>query len=352
MLAAFAYVIGFLVVSLVEPFIDRVRVFGDTAFYVNVVQAIRHWDFSTLSPWHFWGLPYAAAAVSFVTSLSAWWAILLVSAASALGATYLLQRLWGGWVACFFIVLSLEWQQRALLGGAEPAFIFLVLCSFVAARRDRWLWAAFFAALATTVRPLGIFLLLAIGLVLLVQRRYRTVAAATAIGMAVGALYVLPFAIYYGDPLANLRFYQSNDWTSGSPLGLPFVALVRGAISVDLPWTSRIREGFWVAFYLVAVAAMFIRPRFREYARRYPIETVFTAFYLLFVFSYNSPVWTWVEFARYALPALPVALYAVEEFLPKDRRLVWALAPVSAALSAVSAMNARRVLSLVRALFR
>ena len=350
-LAAVVYILGFVVISLVEPFSERVRLFGDTVFYVGVVKAIRTWDFSTLTPWHFWGLPYAAAAISVVTSLSEWWSVLVVSLASALGATYLMQKLFGGWVACFFVLASLEWQQRALLGGSEPPFMLLILGAFWAARTSRWAWASLFAALATTVRPLGIFLLAAIAIALILKRDYRQVITAVTIGVAVGVLYVLPLIVYYGDPLANFRFYQRNDWAGSSPFGLPFVAMARGALSVDMPWTSRIREGLWVAFYVLAVGAMF-RTRFREYARRYPVEVSFTGFYLLFLFSYNSPFWSWVEFARYALPAFPVALYAVENYLPKDRRVLWILAPVTATFSAMSAMNARRVALIVRALFR
>jgi hypothetical protein len=81
------------------------------------------------------------------------------------------------------------------------------------------------------------------------------------------------------------------------------------------------------------------------------VEVLFAAAYMLFVFSYNSPFWAWGEFARYALPALPVALYALEEYLPRDRRLVWSLVPISAALSAISALNARRVLAIFRTRF-
>lgn len=350
-LAALACLIGFVVISVVEPFWDRVRAFGDSAFYVDIVRAIRRWDFSSLSPWHFWGLPYIVTGVAVVTSLSEWWSLLIVCISSALGATFLMHRLWGGWVAGYFLILSLEWQQRALLGGSEPLFVFFLLASFSSARRERWSLAALFASLATIVRPLGVFLLLAIGIVLLARKAYGKLAASTAIGVCVGAIYVLPLVVYFGDPFANFRFYQTNDWANGSPIGLPFVSIISGAISFEMPWTSRARAAFWILFYVVAAVAMLRHPRFRDYARRWPVEPLFAAFYLFFLFSYNSPVWAWVEFARYSLPALPIALYALDNYLPRDRRLLWALTPISAALSAVSAMNARRVLSILRSVF-
>lgn len=349
-LTVLAWVVGFVVINAIEPFWDRVRVFGDSPFYVDIARAIRNWDFSRISPWHFWGLPYLIAGVSLATTLSEWWSLLIVSVGSALGAVYLVHRLWGGWVAGYFLVLSVEWHQRMLLGGAEPLFVLLVLASFTAARRERWALGALLAALATIVRPVGLFLLISIGIVLLVRKEYRRLVEATAIGLLVGVVYVLPHVIYYGDPLANLRFYQSNDWAGGSPFGVPFVPIIQGALSFDVPWTTRIREGFWVVFYVVAAVVMLRRPQFRAYARRYPVEVLFTALAMLFAFSYNSPVWAWLEFARYSLPAFPVALFALEAYLPRDRRVVWALAPLCASLSAVSAMNARRVLSILRRL--
>jgi hypothetical protein len=350
-LAALIPLIGFIVIASVDPFWERVHVFGDSPFYVRIAVAIRRWEFTDVSPWHFWGLPYVMALVSLVTSLSEWWSLVIVSLAAGIGATYLVKRLWGGWVAAYFLVLSLEWQQRVLLGGAEPLFLLLLLASLLATRRDRWPLAALFAALATVVRPLGIFLLIAIGIVLLTRKEYRTLIACTLIGAVIGAVYLVPFVYYFGDVLANFRFYQSNDWGSGSPIGWPFVSIIKGALYFDLPWTSRARSGFWILFYILAVAAMIRRATFRAYARRYPVEALFAGAYILFAFSYNSSVWAWVEFARYALPALPIALYAVEAYLPHDRRIVWALAPVTGALSAMSAMNLRRILTIWRARF-
>jgi Gpi18-like mannosyltransferase len=350
-LAALIPLIGFLVIVSVDPFWERVHVFGDSPFYVRIAVAIRKWEFSDVSPWHFWGLPYVMAVVSLITSLSEWWSLVIVSLAAGVAATYLVKRLWGGWVAAYFLILSIEWQQRVLLGGAEPLFLLLLLASLLAVRRERWPLAALFAALATVVRPLGIFLLIALGIVLLARKEYRKLIACTAIGLLVGIIYLVPFVYYFGDVLANFRFYQTNDWGSASPIGWPFVSIIQGAISFDLPWTARARSGFWILFYILAVTAMIRRPAFREYARRYPAEALFAGAYILFAFSYNSSVWAWVEFARYALPALPIALFALEAYLPHDRRLVWALAPVTGALSAMSAMNVRRILTIWRARF-
>lgn len=350
-LAALIPLVGFLVIASVDPFWERVHVFGDSPFYVRIAVAIRNWEFSNVSPWHFWGLPYVMALISLTTSLSEWWSLIIVSLAAGIAATHLVKRLWGGWVAAYFLILSVEWQQRVLLGGAEPLFLLLLLASLLAVRRERWALAAVLAALATVVRPLGIFLLIAIGIVLLARKEYRKLAVCTGIGALIGVIYLIPFVYYFGDVLANFRFYQTNDWGSASPIGWPFVSIIQGAISFDLPWTARARSGFWIVFYVLAVVLMFRRPAFRVYARTYPVEVLFAGAYILFAFSYNSSVWAWVEFARYALPALPIALFAVEPYLPHDRRIVWALAPVTGALSAMSAMNVRRILTIWRARF-
>jgi len=54
------------------------------------------------------------------------------------------------------------------------------------------LLAALLGALAVTVRPLMIFVLMGIGLVLLYRRKFGALLAALAIGLAIGVLYALP----------------------------------------------------------------------------------------------------------------------------------------------------------------
>ena len=56
----------------------------------------------------------------------------------------------------------------------------LLFGSFLCIRRQRWVWAATLAALASVVRPLGVFALLSIGVILLFQRQYHRALACTA----------------------------------------------------------------------------------------------------------------------------------------------------------------------------
>src|SRR5215472_19110093 len=115
-------------------------------------------------------------------------------------------------MARLFAILSFDWLQRSYLGGSEPFFVALLFGAFWAVRRERWAPAAVLASCATVVRPLGIFALIGIGLVLVWRHDYRRFATATAIGIAVGVLYMLPLARHFGDPLATLNSYHSAEW--------------------------------------------------------------------------------------------------------------------------------------------
>jgi hypothetical protein len=127
-------------------------------------------------------------AFSFLTHTSYWTSILVLSMVCAFVSIALSDRLWGGWVAGVFAVCSRDWMERAVIEGAEPLFLELVFGSFLAARREKWALAAFLAAFRTVVRPMGIFALIAVGMVLLIRRDYRRFAAASSIGLVVGSI--------------------------------------------------------------------------------------------------------------------------------------------------------------------
>jgi len=52
---------------------------GDNGAYLRIATAIRTWDFSGVSPKLFWGLPYAIAALSFLTGMPGQTALLMIS---------------------------------------------------------------------------------------------------------------------------------------------------------------------------------------------------------------------------------------------------------------------------------
>lgn len=148
--------------------------FGDSSAYMTLASAIRRWNFGGLVVKQFWGLPYAMAALSTVTRISDRTALLTISVVASLVAVALTWKLWDGWIAGFFAVLNFDWLQRSYLGGSEPLFVALLFGSFLAVRKERWLLGALLASLASVVRPLGIFALLGVGVVLFIRREWRT----------------------------------------------------------------------------------------------------------------------------------------------------------------------------------
>jgi hypothetical protein len=335
--------------SLLTSYSALVNNFGDSLSYMFIARAIRTWDFHELVIKHFWGLPYFMAALSRITGVSDLAALLIISSASSLTAVLLAYRLWGGWVACVFAILNFDWYQRSFLGGSEPLFVALLFGSFLAIRRERWILAALLAALATITRPLGFFLLLGIGLTLLWQRQWRTLTLATAIGLLVGALYVTPLALYFHDPLATVHSYEWTRAAAAVPLfGIPFYAIIKGTILYAAPLSNLVLSFGWIFFVSAGIVAMIGTQSFRLYARKHVAEAIFAASYLLSLYCYNYPVYARGTFARFAIPVIPFVLIALGRWLPRDRRILWLLAPVTALLAASSAVGIRNVAHLLK----
>ena len=316
--------------------------------YMSVASAIRHWDFHDLSVKQFWGLPYAMAAVSIVFHISDRTSLLLISALASFASVGLVYRLWGGWTAGFFAVLNFDWMQRSFLGGSEPLFVALLFGAFFAVRRQRWLWGAFLAALATTVRPLGFFALAGLGVVLLWKHEYGKAALAFLIGCAVGAAYVWPLWHAFGDPLATVHSYQQASQHDPHLFGIPFYAIIRGTLTYHSPLTSLVLSFGWILLVLAGIAAMIATKPFREYAKSRPVEVIFAAAYILAIFSYNSPYWARGTFPRFSIPIIPFVLFSLQRWIPKSRALLWGLGVVSPVLAAASALGIRNVLPFLR----
>jgi hypothetical protein len=185
------------------------------------------------------------------------------------------------------MVVNWWWLDSAAEGLSEPLFMALLLGSFVALRKDRWAVAAILASFATTVRPVGIFALIAIAIVLLAHREWRRATVTTAIGLVIGFLYVAPLIVIYGNPLANVAGYHKSDWPSGLPVTFPLVPLIKGAgINHAFAYFSKLQIliAVWVAFALAGTIKMAVSNRFWDYARAY--ATIFAGTYALFIFSF------------------------------------------------------------------
>lgn len=322
--------------------------FGDSSAYMTLASAIRRWDFRGIVIKQFWGLPYAMAALSKLTSFSDRTSLLLFSFIPSLLAAVFVRRLWDGWIAAYFAILNFDWLQRSCLGGSEPLFVCLLFAAFLSVRRQHPLLASLLASLATVVRPLGVFALIGIGLDLLRKRDYAKFAAATLIGLMIGGLYAVPLATHFGDPLATVNSYHSSQWQGGWLFGFPFYAIIEGTILYPAPWTNLVLSFAWIFFVLIAVIFMVKSSEFRAYCKTHLAEAVFLVPYLWCIFTYNYPYWARGSFARFAIPVLPFVLLALERWIPKDRRILWGLAAVGPLLAASSALGIVNVLRMIR----
>jgi hypothetical protein len=331
-------------VSSLRPYMPLVRGYGDAGSYMQIAHAIRTWDFSGLQVKHFWGLPYAMALLSKLTGMPEEASILAVCAASSLTTLVVAYRLWGGWIAVFISILNFYWVQLSFLGGSEPFFMALLLGSLIAIRKERWYLATLLASFATITRPLGMCLLLGIGVYLLWRRDWRRLAGAVGIGGAIGILYVLPLKLYLHDPLATVHSYGVLQ-ASSSPgvFGIPFRAIIVGTLLYPSPWTNLVITFGWILLVLAGNIAMVSTKEFRAYAREHVAEAVFVGLYLFFLYSYNAPRLARGNFPRFAIPILPFVFLALLRWLPKDRRLLWCAAVIAAPLAAFSAIGIQNI---------
>ncbi len=323
--------------------------FGDNGAYLEVAAAIRHWDFHDVGVQHFMGYPYAIAAASLFSHLSLSASLLLVAGGASLIGIFLVARLFGTWVAAFFAFSNFAWLQASLLGGSEPLAVALGMGAFWSFRRRNPLLAALLGSLATIVRPLMFFTLIGIGITLLSQKRYAKFLGALAVGLIIGLLYIWPLAHYFGDPLLTIHSYTSRDYGAanvtgphGHLFGWPFHGIVVGTLLYTAPWTNLVLSFSWIALVIAGAVAMFSR-ELREYWRANPAEAIFCGLYLLATFCYDYLIWARGNFMRFSIPALPFVFFALLRWLPKDRRVLWALAVIAPALAACSAFGIRNI---------
>jgi hypothetical protein len=350
LLAGVTTAIVLTLVSMVGRIDERVGMYGDNGAYIEIADALRSGDLTRILEGHFLGLPVAIAAIGTVLRVSSMHALLFVSWASSLGAVLAARRLWGAGAAAVFAVISAEWLGRTALGGAEPLFTCLLLLGFVALRRDRTAAAALLMALATTVRPQGVLALFAIAADRALRRDWRAVAVIAGIAAAIGALY-LALMSRGGDALGNVHVYK-GDWRTRSPISWPFVALFRGYAETSKFALHSVKVAAWLALAIAGAVATLTRSEKREAARRHAAESIFAAVYLLFLVSYDSPEWSWLEFPRFLIPVLPFLIWALLPATPRVRWFAWAIAVPSALFAAMTAIGVRESVDLVARLLR
>ena len=320
----------------------RVEDFGDNPAYIRLAVAIHHWQFTGVVVKQFWGLSYAVGAVSLLTTLPETISLIVVCVAASLASVAVCYELWDGWIAIFFSLLSFDWFQRSLLGGAEPLFMAFLLGSFLALRRQHWVIAAVLGALATVVRPFGIFALIGLGIELLHRRRFRDFAVATAIALAIGALYAWTVRQALGNAFANVALYQKNDWHGGLPFSFPLLAVLKDTFPINAPLTNLALTWGWILFVLFGIVEGARSGQLLEYAREHTAEACFVVLYAIALYTYSAPGWSRSNFPRFALPLLPWVLIFLRRYVPTDRRIAWGLAVVAPALAAASAIGIRQ----------
>jgi hypothetical protein len=319
----------------------------DDMDYVEVADIIRHWHFAggPVSQ-YFWGFPYVIAAVSAVLAIPPLLAAVIISVVASLALCPLLYRLYGSWASGAFLVVNFLWLQLAMEGASEPLFMCLLYASLLAARADRWRAAALLASFATTVRPVGVLALLSFAIVLGMRRMYRQLADATLVGVTIGVLYVIPLWIFFKTPFANFVGYRGDWGPDGRPITYPFKALISSFLAAlhshNASWYTLALFVAWPLVALLCVLAMWLPGRRRALVARHLPEALFASIYVLFFFLYNNSEICWL-YSRFLIPVLPLLVYSCRELIPRDRRILWGTAMLSALLSSAGLVHFRNV---------
>ena len=336
------------VVSGVRDFWEMSRTYADNSAYLTIAQATLEGRFGgpdLQNVRNFYrGTGYCVAVVSKLTSLPVARCLPLLALACGALALYFCGRLWGWRVATLFSFINIAYTPRSCLGGCEPIFVVFLFASLWLWRQQRTLSAIACAALATSTRPTGVFLLLALAAVLVWHRRWRDVLRSAVVVAALGALYLAPIIFAAKDPWAPINGY-AEDWYSASPITLPFYPLLREAVTGGAAWTNHLKNGFYVALTLLGVATLWKR---RRKAFADPAGQAESFFFLLFAgfcVSYNS-YGAYVDYPRYSTPLIPQSVLGLRSRFFRG----WVPLLTSAAaglVSALSALNVRAVLHML-----
>ncbi|WP_109487350.1 hypothetical protein [Occallatibacter savannae] len=320
---------------------QRVEGWLDNGSYIEIANVIRFGG--PTAEQHFWGLPAVIALLERLFSVSGYAAIIAVSLAGSIVATFLVYRLYGAAVTAAFIILSPEWVRLSILGGSEPLFMALLLCAWLLFRRDQALLAVTVASLASIVRPLGVIAVCAFGLVLLMRWELRRLAIVIGCSALIALGYFAWVRHTSGDPFINFKLYTSVDWPSGNPVSFPFVRLITSFIRIsrDGYWTRLVQPLF--CLMLVSLSIFFAPKHAFAVIRRFPAELTFVIGYLCFIVC-----WNYNDLARFlprlTIPIYPFLLFSVQDRLPTNPYLLWLLVIISALIASVDLVGFKAVL--------
>lgn len=286
------------------------------------------------------GTAYCIAAVSKLTTVPPAACLPILALACGALSVYLCGRLWGWRVATLFSFINIALTQPDCLGGSEPFFIVFLFVSLWLWRQKHTLSAVTFAVLATSVRPTGVFLLLALAGVLFWHRRWLDVLKSGLIVAILGTLYLAPIAFMANDLSAPATGY-ADLWYGPFPVSFPFYPILRTALLPGTPWVRHVKIWLFLGFTIYGLVSLWKR---RRQAFADPAGQVEWTFFLLFAgfcVSYNS-YYGYDDYPRYSAPIVPQSLLDL-----KSRLLTpWVILPMSIVaglLSAASALNVRAV---------
>ena len=324
---------------------------GDNASYAMISRAIRTRDFGQVTQVkHFWGLSYTTAGVAALVGISEPKAIFVVSLTASLLATVLVWRLWGSWVALFFVAGNWTWLEFSAYGGSESLFAALVFAALLAARHERWRLASVLAACGTVVRPLGIFAVIAILIVLWRRRARRATAITGILVLLIFAIYSLPLLLHFHDPLANFHGYQRQDWFDQWPITVPLRAVVANFINGRNVGNFFIKyaKSLYLLLHIVAVLGILVSQPIRARLLQNSLEATFALSYSAFILTYNSPIWALSIYPRLLIPIFPILLWTYERWLPKRRWTITVLGLISVLMGAGAGIGLQNSLQLLR----
>jgi hypothetical protein len=331
-------------ISRVRNFWEMSRSYGDNAAYLTIAQATLEWRFAgpdlQAVRQFYRGTGYCIALASKLTSLPAARCLPLLALICGAIAVYLCGRLWGWRVAVLFSFVNIAYTQRLCLGGCEAFFVVFLFVSLWLWRRERAVSAIACAALATTIRPTGVFLLLPLAAVLVWHRRWRDAVKSAVAVTVLGALYLAPIAFAARDPWAPVNGY-ADDYYGSWPVSVPFYPLLRGALTPGMPWTSHLKIGFYILLTLFGVITIW-KHRRRVFAN--PAGQAESAFFLLFAgFCVSFNAWgAYPDYPRYSAPLVPQSVLDLRSRLFKAWVML-SLSVVAGLASAASALNVRAV---------
>jgi hypothetical protein len=296
----------------------------DNGAYIAVAKAIHtgQWSAPNDSPTPFFGFPLTIVALTHTAGVNESVAIIAISLMSVSITCACLSELYGPAAVLSLLLLSWDWVGIGVLGGSEAPFCACLFAAFLCARSGRWRTAATIAAVATTVRPVGVFALVALFLTRIRRHEWRTAVQMTLIGLTIGLIYFALVGSVTGDPWINFRTYR-GDWSTGWPVGPPFIALIDSAVPLvrRFGWWSGIR----VMVIVAATAAAGMHVAYRSARGRWPLPEAESIFAVLIVgfllcYPYRNMAYEW---PRFLIPAIPILTAAHRSIVPASKRFWW-----------------------------